>query len=52
MDNAFFALLFLISLVILIELSQRPPLATRDVRVWTDEVERRLNAGLPPGKGR
>ena len=48
MLTAFTALIFLVFVVLLIELSQRPPLETRDVKVWSDDVERRLISGLPP----
>ncbi len=48
MFSLFASLLFLVFVMLLIELAQRPPLETRDVRVWSDDVERRLIAGVPP----
>jgi hypothetical protein len=47
-ENLFGALIFLVIVMLLIEFSQRPPLETRDVRVWSDDVERRLLSSLPP----
>ena len=41
-------LLFLVFVMILIDLVRPVPLATRDLRVWTDETERRMLQNLPP----
>ncbi|MBV8151154.1 MAG: hypothetical protein JO101_05175 [Candidatus Eremiobacteraeota bacterium] len=46
------ALLFLTALMIVIELAQPATLRTKDLQVWSDDVERRLSSGLGLGPRR
>lgn len=48
MVSIFTGLLFVIFVMILIDLARPATLATRDLRVWTDETERRMLQNLPP----
>jgi hypothetical protein len=47
-SNMLDAVIFLIFIVLLIQLSRPAPLASRELKIWNDETERRLLAGLPP----
>jgi|HubBroStandDraft_1064217.scaffolds.fasta_scaffold1297558_2 hypothetical protein len=42
MVHLFDAAIFAIFIVILLQVSRPQPLRTQDVKVWTDDVERRL----------
>ena len=41
------AVLFVVFVVLLIQLSRPSPLESKEVKVWSDELERRLLSGPP-----
>lgn len=48
MSNMLDVIIFLIFIVLLLQLSRPAPIASRELKNWSDETERRLLAGLPP----